>query len=106
MERLENMERKNQWENRQPPPIRNPNFRKNPNAGKNAIPDQQIRPPFQENYVEDSQTHEGEDNTQIKLLETKDEDIVFLTQEEQELYMLQWLQLEFGESFDFKQGYE
>ena len=41
MDRLENMERKNQWENQQQqPPIRNPNFRKNPNARKNATPDQ------------------------------------------------------------------
>jgi len=52
MDRLENMERKTQWENQQPPPIRNPNFRKNPNVGKNVIPDQQIRPPFQKNYAE------------------------------------------------------
>ena len=40
MDRLEKMERKTQWENQQPPPIRNPNFRKNPNTGKNDIPDQ------------------------------------------------------------------
>lgn len=33
-------------------------------------------------------------------------DSIFLTQEEQELYMLQKLQLESGESFDYKQGYE
>lgn len=32
MDRLENKERKTQWENKQPPPIRNPNFRKNPNT--------------------------------------------------------------------------
>ncbi len=106
MDRLENMERKKQWENWKPPLIRNPNFRKNPNVGKNGTPDQQIRTPFQENYVEDSQNQEGEDDTQIDLLETKDEDTVFLTQEEHELYMLQQLQLESGESFDFKQGYE
>jgi len=55
MDRLENMERKNQWENQQQqPPIRNPNFRKNPNATKNTTPHQQIRHPFQQNYVEDS----------------------------------------------------
>ena len=39
MGRIDNMERKNQWENQQPPPIRNPNFRKNQNTGKNAIQD-------------------------------------------------------------------
>jgi len=63
MDRLENMERKTQWENQQPPLIRNPNFRKNPNTGKIVIPDQQIIPPFQENYVEDSQNHEEEEDT-------------------------------------------
>lgn len=103
MDRLENMERKNQWENQQQRTlIRNANFRKNPNARKNATLDQEIRPPFQENYVEDSQNQEEEDDTQINLLETKEEDTVFLIQEEQELYMLQQLQLESGESFDFK----
>ncbi len=80
MDILENMERKTQWDNQQPHPIGNPNFRKNSNAGKNATPDQHIRPPFQENYVEDSQNQEGEDDTQINLLET--EDTIFLTQEE------------------------
>lgn len=34
------------------------------------------------------------------------EDSIFLTQEEQELYMLQQLKLESGESFDHRQGYE
>ena len=106
MDRLENMERKTQWENQQPPPIRNPNFRKNPNTGKNAIPDQRIRPPLQENYAEDSQNHEGEDDTHINLLGIKNENVVFITQEEQELYMLQQLQLQSRESFDCKWSYE
>ena len=35
-----------------------------------------------------------------------DENTIFLTQEEHEIYMLQRLQLDFGESFDYKQGYE
>ena len=50
-----------------------------------------IRPPFQENCVEDSQNQEAGDDTQINLLETTEEDISFLTQEEHELYMLQQL---------------
>ena len=60
MDRLENMERKPQWENQQGPQIRNPNFRKNPNTSKSreVVPNQQIRPPFQENYVEISQQNE------------------------------------------------
>jgi len=35
-----------------------------------------------------------------------DEDTIFLTQDEQGLYMLQQLQVEYGESFDYKQGYD
>jgi len=35
-----------------------------------------------------------------------DGNIIFLTQEEHELCMLQQLQLQSGESFDYKQGYE
>ena len=37
---------------------------------------------------------------------TNYDNTIFLTQEEQELYELQQLQLESGESFDYKQGYE
>ena len=81
MDRLENMERKSQWENQQGSQIRKPNFRKNPNTGKtrDVIPNQQIRPHFQENYAEGSQNHEEEENTQINLLGIKNKDVVFLT---------------------------
>jgi len=34
MDIIDNMKSKNQWENKQPPPIRNPNFRKNQNVEK------------------------------------------------------------------------
>jgi len=34
------------------------------------------------------------------------EENVFLTQDDQELYMLQQLQTQTGESFDYKQGYD
>ena len=95
MDKLENMERKPQWENQQGPQIRNPNFRKNPNTGKSreGTLDQQIRPPFQENYAEVSQQLEEDQDTQINLMGVNNEDVIFLTQEEQELYMLQQLQL-------------
>jgi len=36
MDRLENMERKPQWENKKEPQIRNPNFRKNHNTRKSG----------------------------------------------------------------------
>lgn len=81
IDRLENMERKNHWENQQQQtPIRNPKFRKNHNTTKNATLDEQISPPFQENYVEDSQNQEAEYDTQINILETMEEDTIFLTQ--------------------------
>ena len=35
-----------------------------------------------------------------------DEDVVFLTQDDQELHMLHQLQIQYGESFDYKQGYD
>jgi len=35
-----------------------------------------------------------------------DEDTVFLTQDEQELHMLHQLQIQSGESFNYKQGYD
>ena len=90
------MERKPQWDNQQQgPQIRNPNFRKNPNTGKSreAIADQLIRPPFQENYAESSHQNEEDQETQINLMGINDDNTIFLTQEEQELYMLQQLQL-------------
>ena len=109
MDRLEIMERKPQWDNQQQgPQIRNPNFRKNPNTGKSreSTPDQQIKSPFQENYAESSHQNEDDEDTQINLMGINDDNTIFLTQEEQELYMLQQLQLESGESFDYKQGYK
>ena len=39
MDRVDNMERKPQWDNQQEPSVRNPNFRKNQNknTGKNYL---------------------------------------------------------------------
>lgn len=80
-DRIENIERKSQWDNQQAPLVRNPNFRKNENIGKNG-PDKKIRPPFQENYVETSHLEDSEQDTQIILMGINDEDTVFLTQDE------------------------
>ena len=54
MDRLDNIERRPQWDNQQH--NRNPNFRKNTNSrkSKDSAPNQTIRPPFQENYAESS----------------------------------------------------
>lgn len=92
MERIGNMERKPQWDNQQAPPIINPNFRNKQNTRKGGL-DQNIRPPFQENYVETSNRENPEHDTQLNLIGVNDEDTVFLTQDEQELYMLKQLQV-------------
>ena len=86
MDRIEIIERKPHWDNQQAPIVRNPNFRKNQNQyiGKNGL-DQNIRPPFQENYVETSHQENPELGTQINLMGLNDEEIVFLTQDDQEI---------------------
>ena len=72
VERLDNLDRKPQWDNQ--PQIRNPNFRKNNNPGKakEASLDQNIRPPFQENYAKISQNND-EDEDEINHLMGIDE---------------------------------
>ena len=83
------MDRKPQWDNQQAPLVRNPNFRKNQNqnSGKNE-PDQNIRPPFQENYAETSHSDDLEQDTKINPMGLDDEDTLFLTQYGQELHIL------------------
>jgi len=58
-DRVETIERKSSWEGQLSNTGRNPNFRKNqnPNTGKIGL-DQNIRPPFQENYAEASTANE------------------------------------------------
>lgn len=67
--RVEKIERKSSWEGQPSSTRRNSNFRKNqnPNTGK-ASPDQNIRPPFQENYVEASTSSEPTQESQINLM--------------------------------------
>jgi len=82
-DRVESVERKSSWETSQNNPIRNPNFRRNQNPNANKIgPDQDIRPPFQENYTEASTSNDQVDDTHINLMGLKDEQQVFLGQED------------------------
>ena len=80
MDRIYNIERKPQWDNQQAPPVRNPNFRKNQNqnTGKNG-PDQNTRPPFQENYADTSHLDDPKQDKHINLMGLDDEETVFLT---------------------------
>ena len=73
----------------------------NQNTCKNGH-DQNIRPPFQENYAETSHQEDPELDTQINLMGLDDEETVFLTQDDQELHMLQQFQTQMGESFEYK----
>ena len=105
MDRLDNIERRPQWDNQQQ--IRNPDFRKNTNSGKvkETTPDQTIRPPFQENYAESSQNND-DDKDAINLIGIDDNNTIFLTRKDKELFELQQLKLDSSESFDYKQGYD
>jgi hypothetical protein len=52
-------------------------------------PDQQIRPPLQENYVDDGEeVIEEFDDTHINLMGVHDDESIFLTQEEHEIFLL------------------
>ena len=106
-DRVENVERKSSWDGQQSNTIRNANFRKNqnPNVGR-AGPDQDIRPPFQENYVETSTSSEPTEDTHINLMGLNGEQQVFLTQEYQDDNDINQFQTKSGESFDFREGYD
>lgn len=106
-DRVDSVERKSSWEAPQNNPVRNPNFRRNqnPNVGR-VSPEQDIRPPFQENYAEASSSKEQMDDTHINFMGLNDEQQVFLSQEDQEDDDINQFQTKSGESFDFKQGYD
>ena len=78
-DRVGTVERKTSCDGQQGNTIRNPNFRKNqnPNVGR-ASPDQDIRPPFQENYVEASISSEPTEDTHINLMGLNSEQKNFL----------------------------
>jgi hypothetical protein len=85
-------------ENQPAPQIRNPNFRRNlpkirqrepRNQRDQRGPDQQIRPPLQENYDDKGEYIIKElDDIHIKLMGVNDSDSVFLTHEEHEIFIL------------------
>ena len=106
-DRVETIQRKYSWEGQPNSNARNPNFRKNqnPNVGK-ASPDQNIRPPFQENYAEASTSSEPIEDPHINLMGLNSGQQLFLAEEDQEAHTLSQFQMQSGESFDFKQGYE
>lgn len=104
---METIERKSSWEGQPCNNARNPNFTKNqnPNVGK-AGPDQNIRPPFQENYAKSSTSSEPIEDTQINLMGLNSDQQIFLTQDDQESHNINQFQTKSGESFDFREGYD
>jgi hypothetical protein len=108
VERLEITDRKPPRENQPGPQIRNPNFRRNPPQMRQREPreqreqrglDQQIRPPFQENYVDEGEeTIEELDDVHINLMGINDNDSIFLTQEEHDLFLLSQTEVDEEES--------
>jgi hypothetical protein len=108
MEILEITDRNPPRENQPGPQIRNPNFRRNPpqirqreprEQREQRGPDQQIRPPFQENYVDEGEeTIEGLDDVHINLMGINDNDSIFLTQEEHDLFLLSQTEVDEEES--------
>jgi hypothetical protein len=98
MERLTVLDRNPPRENPLAPQVRNPNFKRNPHQIRQKDPrdqreqrglDQQIRPPLQENYADEGEeVIEELEDTHINLMGIHDNEAIFLTQEEQELFLL------------------
>jgi len=98
MERFMVLDRIPPIDNTPAPQIQNPNFRRNPpqirqrdprDQREQRGPDQQIRPPLQENYVDEGEgVIEELEDAHINLMGIHDNEAIFLTQEEQELFLL------------------
>jgi hypothetical protein len=98
MERLTVSDRNPPRENPPAPQVRNPNFRRNPPQIRQRDPrdqreqrglDQQIIPPLQKNYADEvGEVIEELEDTHINLMRIHDNEAIFLTQEEQELFLL------------------
>jgi hypothetical protein len=98
MERLTISERDPPRENEPAAQIQNPNFKRNPpqirqrdprDQREQRGPDQQIRPPLYENYAnEGEEVIEELEDTHINVMAIHDNEAIFLTQEEQEFFLL------------------
>jgi len=87
------------------------------NANRRNIPEikqqeqkgsyQQVRSPFQEKYTDDEgNIIEYLDDSQINLMGINNDETIFLTQEEQELFLLTQIELDSEESEEYKQGFD
>jgi hypothetical protein len=105
MEILDIIDRTPPRENQPGPQIRNPNFRTNQlqirqrEPREQRGPNQHIRPHFQENYDDErEETIEGIDDVHINLMGINDNDSIFLTQEEHDLFLLSHTEIDEEES--------
>lgn len=87
MQRVDINDQVQMRENQNSPQNRNQNFRRNVPQIKQREqkdPDQQIQPPFQENYTDDEgNIIEDLDDSQINLMGINDGETIFLTQKDQ-----------------------
>jgi len=106
-DRVENVEKKPTWDGQQNNTVRNLNFRRNqnPNAGRVSL-DRQIRPPFEENYTEASTSNDPLEDSHINLIGLKDDQHVFLSEEDQDSDDFHQIQSQTQESFDSQQAYD
>ncbi len=95
-------------ENQTTPQNRNQNFKRNIPQIKQREqngPDQQVRPPFQENYIDDEgNVIEDLEGNKINLMGINEDETIFLTQKEQEIFLLAQTKLDSGEINEYKQG--
>lgn len=112
MERMTLTDRAPPKESQGGPHIKNPNFRRNQpqikqREPRNPTDQQQIRPPFQENYAkEENETADELEENQSNLFCEGEINNVFLTKEEQDLFLLAQQDVMSIESEDYKMGYQ
>ena len=87
LERAQSRENQSAPQNRNQSQNQNQNFRRNQPQNRQREDDQQIRPPFQENYVnEDEETNEQTEDEHMNMLGASNEDSDFIYERKQGLY--------------------
>ena len=104
LERVPPREPQNNFQSRN----RNQNFRRENNQDRQRDNDQQIRPPFQKNYVDQEEEREIEclGENHVNLIGSDGGDDVFLTEEEQGFFSLEPKEDTYEESEDYRLGFE
>jgi len=86
---------------------RNHNFRKDPPQIRQRENDQQIRPPFQDNYVDEEEREPGElKENHVNIIGSNDKDKNFLTKEEKRMFSSKPNEKSYEDSEDYKLGFE